>query len=194
MSYKNKTEKFKIVIKIAILLSFVTIFLVIIQTFSDNKYDNKLNNEITNKEINISEYRIKSIFDKNIRNRTIKIIDNKVFIGETDKQIENKYYDIKAYIQNDNCIVICLNKLWKKFDERLYEEEYLTEVAESIKNILDINVPLEKIYDYILSGYLVAKKVDKNSKDNNEYVLDLEEYVIKGKVLEKEFVMLIYRK
>ena len=193
MIHRNKKEKSKIVIKIAILLSFIAIFLVIIQAFSGKKYNNELNNRITNKEINISEYRIKSMFNKNIRNRIIMEVDNKVLVGETDKQIENEYYDIKAYIQNNNSVVIYLNKLWKEFDIRLYEEEYLTEVVESIKDILDINVPLEKIYDYILSGYLEAKKVD-NSKDNNEYILRLNDYVIKGKVLEKEFVISIYSK
>ena len=90
--------------------------------------------------------------------------------------------------------MIRLNKLWKKFDESLYEESYVTEIAEGIKEILVIDVPLDKIYDYILSGYKIAKNTDNNGKYDKEYVLDLDEYVIKGKILEKEFVMSIYKK
>jgi len=194
----NKIKITKNIIKITILLSFITIVLVVMQAFSsknlDKKYDNRLNTEITYKEINISEYRIKTIFDKKIKNRIIKKLDHNLFIGETDKQIGNGYYDVKTYIQNNKYIVIYLNKLWKQFDERLYEEDYITEIVESIKEILAINVPQNQIYDYILSGYLGAKDNNNNSNNRKEYILDLDKYVIKGKVLEKEFVMSIYKK
>lgn len=193
----NKINKSKNIIKISILLTVIILGLVIFLAFGssnlDRKYNDRVNEKTTNKEINISEYRIKSIFDKNVKNRIIKKLGYNLLIGETDKQIENGYYDVKTYIQNNKCIVICLNKLWKKFDESLYEEYYITEITESIKDILAINVPLNQIYDYILSGYLVAKNGDNNS-NNKEYILDLDEYVIKGKVLEKEFVMSIYKK
>lgn len=193
----NKFNKSKNITKITIFLSFIILSLVIFLVFDslilDRKYNNKINTEITNREINISEYRIKTVFDKNFKNRIIKKLDKSVFIGETGKQIENGYYDIKTYIQNNKCIVICLNKLWKMFDERLYEEEYITEMAESIKEILDINVPLNEIYDYIISGYTSAKNISNSSKDNKEYILYLDGFVIKGSVLEKEFVMSIYK-
>ena len=193
----NKYNKSKNIIKIAIYLLVITLSLVIFLAFGnlilDRKYNNKINTKITDKEINISEYRIKTVFDKNIKNRIIKNFDKIVFIGETDKQIENGYYDIKAYIENNKCIVVHLNKFWKMFDERLYEEEYITEMAESIKEILDINVPLNEIYDYIISGYISAKSNSDNSKDNKEYILDLDGFVIKGRILEKEFVMSIYK-
>lgn len=193
----NKFNKSKNIIKITIFLSFIILSLVIFLVFDslilDRKYNNKINTEITNREINISEYRIKTVFDKNFKNRIIKKLDKSVFIGETGKQIENGYYDIKTYIQNNKCIVICLNKLWKMFDERLYEEEYITEMAESIKEILDINVPLNEIYDYIISGYTSAKNISNSSKDNKGYILYLDDFVIKGSVLEKEFVMSIYK-
>lgn len=193
----NKFKKTKNIKKVAMLLSFLAIVLVIFLAFGslilDRKYNNKMNIEITYKEINISKHRIKSIFEKNIKNRIIKKFDQSVFVGESDKQMENGYYDIKTYIQNNNCIVICLNKLWKRFDERLYEEDYITEIAESIKEVLAINVPLNEICDYITSGYLSAKNIGNSSYNNKECVLDLDEYVIKGKVLEKEFVMSIYK-
>ena len=75
----------------------MVISIVIIQAFSskklDKNYDNKINTDKTFEEINISEYRIKTIFDKKIKNRITKIFDHKVFIGETDKQIGNGYYE-----------------------------------------------------------------------------------------------------
>ena len=194
----NKVKYLKNVKKITVLLSFITIVLVIIQVLSYKKFDKKNNNRLNIdkiiEEINISEYRIKSIFEENIKQRTIKNSGYQVFIGETDKQIENGYYDVKAYIQDNKCIVIYLNKLWKEFDERMYEEDYIAEVTESIKEILDINVPLNEIYDYVLAGYLAAKNVGMSSYDKKEDILDLNEYVIKGKVLEKEYVMSIYKK
>lgn len=183
--------------KIVIILPVTIILLVIIQAFSIKVIDKKnniVNIEETFDEINISEFRIKTIFDKTIKNRIIKRLNHKVFIGETDKQIENGYYDIETYIQNDKCIVISLNKLWKEFDDELYEEDYITEMTASIKEILGINVPQNKIYDYILSGYLAAKNSNSNIDDNKKYILDLDEYVMKGKVLEKEFVISIYKK
>jgi len=190
----NKIKKSKYVKKVAIILPIIIIALVIIlalgSKFSDRKYNNKLNSEVTYKEINISEYRIKTIFDKKIKQRITKKLNHNVFIGENDKQIENGYYDVKTYIQNNKCMVICLNKLWKDFDKKLYEEDYITEIAESINEILAIKFPLNKIYDYILMGYLAAK----NDHDVKEYVLKLDNYVIKGKILEKEFVMSIYKK
>jgi len=194
----NKTIKFKNIKTVAMLLSFLAIVLVIILAFGseilDRNYNNRLKTEKDFDGFNISEYRIKTVFGKKIKNRIIKKLDHNVFIGETDKQIGNGYYDVKTYIQKNKCIVICLNKLWKKFDESLYEESYVTEIAEGIKEILVIDVPLDKIYDYILSGYKIAKNTDNNGKYDKEYVLDLDEYVIKGKILEKEFVMSIYKK
>lgn len=188
--------KSKNIKKTIIIISVISLVVTIILAFgSEILYTNyNSSKEITKNftEINISEYRIKDVFNKRIKNRKTKSIAHKVFVGETVKQIENGYYDLKAYIQDNKCIVICLNKLWKQFDKKLYEEDYMIEIAESIKDILAINVPQNQIYDYILSGYLVAKSSDNN--DNKEYVLNLEDYVIKGKILEKEFVMSIYKK
>lgn len=188
----NKNIKHKNIKKI------VTIFLVIIIAFGSKilyeNCNNELNTEKNYQAINISEHRIKTIYDENIKNRRIRKVNHIVFIGETDKQIENGYYDVKTYIQNNKSIVVCFNKLWKQFVESLYEEDYIIEIVESIREILDINVPQNKIYDYIFSGYLVAKNSDISSDNDKEYVLDLGTYVIKGKILKKEFVMSIYKK
>ena len=187
----SKVKKIKKKVKHLLYAGIVfVIILALGKLILNRNYKSELNVEEIDDKINISEFRIKTIFDKKIKDRITRKINQNVFVGETDKQIRNGYYDIKAYIQNNKCIVIYLNKLWKEFDERLYEEDYITEITGSIKDILDINIPQNKIYDYILDGYLSAK----NSNDNKEYVLDLDKYVIKGEVLEKEFVMSIYKK
>lgn len=192
----NRIKHSKNIKKISILLSFVIIVFVIMIIFSknfDRNNNNRLNTDKTFEEINISEYRIETIFEKNIKNRITKKLDHNLFIGETDKQIGNGYYDVKAYIQNNKCIVVCLNKLWKEFDSSLYEENYIKEIVESIEDILAINIPQNEFYDYILTGYLEAKNSNNNSNYKKEYILDLDKFVIKGEVLEKEFVMSIYK-
>lgn len=194
----NKVKKVKNIKRITIVfLSAVIVIGVIIycsSEFLDKNYNKESSLQKTFNEINISEYRIEKSFENTITQRIIKILNHKVFVGETIKEIENGYYDIKLYIQDNKCIVIHINKLWKEFDRNLYEEDYVSQISGSLQNMLGINIPENKIYDYILSGYLVAKNVDNNSNDSNEYILDLDDYVIKGKILEKEFVMSIYEK
>lgn len=186
--FKIKKKSFMGLSITVIILSLLLVFGIKIINENEEKYDDKL------LELNISSFRINEILNNNINNRKIVNIEDKIYVGENEKQIENGYYDICVYIQENKYLVISLNKLWKEFDEKLYQKEYVTEIAKSIESILDEDLNNEELFNYILSGYMIAKKSENIEEINKEYVLDLNDFVINGKILDKEFVISIYKK
>lgn len=186
--FKNKRKKI-IGLSIAfIILSLLLAFGIRRINKNENRFDEKL------LELNISTVRINESLNNNINNRKIVNIEDKIYVGENEKQIENGYYDIYVYVRKNKHLVISLNKLWKEFDEKLYQKEYITEIATSIESILEEDLNNNEIFNYILLGYEIAKNSESKEEINKEYILDLDKFVIKGKILDKEFVISIYKK
>lgn len=159
-----------------------------IYEFKNKKYKNEL------VELDIGLYRLESYINKNISDRKIIIVKKRIRIGENEKQIENGYYDLEIFIKNNKSIVIALNKLWKEFDEKLYQDEYINEITNSIKDVLDIDSCDTKIYDFILSGYNIAKNSENKNEINKKYILNVDDYEFKGIIQDKQFVISIYLK
>lgn len=173
-------------IKFFLLMLVILCIVFIIVDFLKSNNRNDLNNKL-----NISLARMKTFLDENITNRKVIILENEILIGENEKQLENNYYDIKVSNQNDEKIIININKLWKMFDEKLYEKQYVYEVSNSISHILQYNINCNEIADYIITGYTEAKSNNKYKLENT-YFLDINNYRLEGVINNKEFVILIY--
>ncbi len=175
-------------------LFMLLIFLVLISLgfFISNSHISKSNND-SNKTntLDISIYRIEKCINKNISNREIIISEEKIKVGENQKQIENGYYDIEIFLKDKN-IVISLNKLWKEFNEKLYQEEYILEVAKTIEEFLEIKNETIKICEFICNGYIMAKFNDDYSKVSKTNELYLGKYKFDSKIKDKQFVITIY--
>ncbi len=146
---------------------------------------NEQKNEVESGEIiDISAFEIKD------RVRLVK--NNKVYIGENLKELENNFYDIKISTLNTG-IELTLNKLWRyEVNNEYIEDEYLIEIVDKIVELLEINNVKEdvsyELYKYIKQNFLKVK--------NNELVgfLELEEFKIHSKTIEGECVIYIERK
>jgi len=178
---------------IGIILLITTLCCIIVFDLKKYEFRNKKDkNELA--RLNIGLYRIENYIDKNITNRKIIIDEEKIRIGENEKQIENGYYDLEIFIKNNKSIVIALNKLWKEFDKKLYQEEYVNEIVSSINDILEIDDCDTKICDFILSGYNVAKNSENEDEISKKYILDVNKYRLEGIIKSKQFVISIYLK
>lgn len=184
LSKNNK--KHLITLLLVLTVCFILAFGFKMYNLDNKKHEKELNN------LNMSVFRIKEYIDKNVSNREMIIEKEKIRIGENKKQIENGYYDLEIYIENNKNIVVVLNKLWKEFDEKLYQEEYIREISNSINCILQVNNRGSEIYDYIILGYTLAKSEEEIDKLNEKYILDINGYRLKGKIQDKQFVISIY--
>ena len=143
------------------------------------------NNEQENEtKIDISAFKIKD------RVRLVK--DNKIYIGENLKELENNFYDMKISTLNTG-IELTLNKLWRyEVNNEYIEDEYLIEIVDKVVELLEIKNVKEdvsyELYKYIKQNFLKIK--------NNENVqgLELEEFKINSKTIEGECVIYIERK
>lgn len=99
----------------------------------------------------------------NIKDRTIKFINNIVYIGENQKEIENGFYDIAIYEEKEN-IYIEITKLWKSINEiGDINEKYLYEILSAV-NIYNLNnTSLKDIKQLIQKNYLIY--LNNNRKD-----------------------------
>lgn len=126
---------------------------------------------------------IEACFDK--RSCTFK--ENMVLIGNNEKELGNLYYDIQIKKENQS-IKFRVNKMWKtKYNELLYEQDYVQELASYIQKIIEkpfgacINKQdMRAIQDSIIQGYI-------NAKENVKY-----ESAIKLKMVNIKFYSLNY--
>ncbi len=104
--------------------------------------------------------------------RTCVELFNEFYIGNNEKELQNGYYDFKVS-NTQNEVTIKINKLWyNKFNETLYEQEYVQLLCEYIsKIVLDgTNVKLKK--DELDVLYKNILEVYPKSKDNIEYKIE----------------------
>ncbi len=179
MKFNNKYKW--LIIVILMLLIYISFLLCIANKKRSSK---ESKNEIYKETININTFEIK--------NRIKLIKNNKLYIGENLKELENDFYDIKISTL-DSGLEVTLNKLWRyEVNKEYIEDDYLIEIVDQIVELLGIENVKEdvnyELYKYIKQNFLKVK--------NNEQVepLELEEFNVCSKSIDGECVIYIERK
>jgi len=174
--------------KQCILISVLTLLLLgMIYLIGNSMIDSKKNENI----LDISLYRIEEVIKRNITNREILKVDENILVGYNKKELENGYYDLKITM-SEKTLSVHVNKAWKEFNNKLYEEEYINQLVNSITNIFEIenNDAYNQIYEYIVHGYKVSKGLIDNSL-NDKNKLKAEEAILKQKIENNELILSI---
>ncbi|MBR5227723.1 MAG: hypothetical protein IKV94_03705 [Clostridia bacterium] len=137
---------------------FVTLLLILIIV----RFVTNINNE----QESLGEFRIvRECLDE----RFCKCEEDVIIIGNNEKQIQNGFYDVKIAIKNQS-LTVNLNKLWyKKFNENLYEIEYvdwLISYIEKSTNFKFSKEEKENLSQKIISKYTSVKDFDFNIQEN----------------------------
>ena len=176
----KKQNRFIVIIVLIILLIFAVLLLNNLEK-SNNTY-----------ESNISIYRVESVVKSNIDAREMLKTDGNILVGYSKKELENGYYDLKYSIK-EKSLAINVNKVWKEFNGKLYEEKYVSQIASSIIDIFGIydNNAGGKIQEYIIEGYLICKGIlDKELSDE---VLKIGNVKFVRKISNNELILSIYK-
>ena len=175
-------RRIKIIYLIGIFIAFTLVIFAL-------KYHMKSAKSKEDTSLNISFTRINDVLNRNITDRKIVLRDMVIFIGTSEKEIDNGYYDVKIYKEND-IFKIHINKLWKEYNDELYEDKYLDELVYSISHIFEIsNVSCLK--DKLLFCYKEAKKVDIVSEDYKIGTVKDNNLKIEFEIKNKELILLV---
>lgn len=154
----------------------VCIFMIVISSliifFSlKNNLTDKINqsNEINQSNLNNLKSSNSIIFNlkaEKIKDRYTYIKDeSNIYIGNNLKELENDYYDFKLVKDNNDDIVIYLNKLFINYNEKsLYDEKYIIEILLYINRVINNKLDLLVLKDDIEKYYLEVKNIH-NEKD-----------------------------
>jgi len=164
----------KIVIIAIILVIALGIALIII-----HKKDIEPENEKTKQNVlEITEF--------NIENRVCLKQDEDIYVGNSLKELENGFCDIKIQNTTDG-IIVHLNKLWyATYGDDYIQDEYLAKICREI--IYRINIQNESeqfeyiLYKYIKDNYMKVRKgerVEEILTDKINLKLELQEGIIK---------------
>lgn len=177
----KKQNKYILVIIVLIVVLYIISFIKIV--FNQNTNATSITN--------ISIYRIEDSISKNITSRQILRKDNIVFVGYSKKEIENGYYDLKITLE-DRGLKVYINKLWKEFNESLYEEVYVDQITNSIFDIFEYNEETQKelLANHIIQVYLNSKGVTQEIYDKS---LNIGKININTKIVNSELVLTIYK-
>ncbi len=180
-------RKNKVLIMLITIITFAIFTLILILLLNKN-------NDMNIKDISLQEidyYTTKIITDRELLKSNF---ENAVLIGYSKKELENNFYDIKIIKNDKSTYTIIINKLWKEQKEgkfQIYQQEYIKELELLIKRIFKVESK-DKIFDFILKGYLDSKEENGNTKAISSIKIkgillqgkiDKNEYVVKVKVL-----------
>lgn len=129
---------FTVILLVTFIVALVRLTLVNDIRFKDKK--NKINIE---EKIDIREI---------VKDRTLVEEENKIVIGNNEKEIQNQYFDIKIEVFSDN-IKVFFNKLLKKnvVKDGIYvDEEYLYQVLNLIYNKYMLSLEDIKIKELVI--------------------------------------------
>ena len=145
----------------------------------------------SNESFYVSYYRIKEVLENNVSDRVILTFNDTIFVGNGKKELENGYYDLKI-CKDNKYLEIYINKLWKAFDEKLYQEEYINQLVLSLLDIYELNKNKYKnlLYDYIVEGYLFSKQI-KGVKIESDDKLKIEEVNIERKIIDNQLILIV---
>lgn len=179
-----RNNKFKTVFVLSTFAIIILILVFILNTKKPNKTINVYGKEdIVSHNFNISKERIEVAINESIKDRCNIYSDDCILVGENDKQLENGFYDIKFDLENikleDNRnLVIHINKLWKNFNDKLYEESYIDEVVTVIEKIFGKEENTNKLKENIKEEYIKSKSLEENLEKKslkfNDIAVDLE--------------------
>lgn len=181
-------KKVKCKIAILVVISLVSILLIMLfLMFRNSKKEIDINDGQTNYNQNVSIERIENISKENIKDRCVFKEDNYILIGENLKQLENGFYDIKFEL-NDKKLVVYVNKLWKNFNENLYEEKYIDEIISTFQKIFEVEGEIGDIRECLKEEYINTKNEEENV---NKKTFELSGIKVDLENLDKEVVMTI---
>ena len=129
------------------------------------------------------------IADFNIENRVCLRQDNAIYVGNSLKELENGFCDIK--IQNTTYgITIDLNKLWyETYGEDYIQDEYLAKICREITYRINVQNDSEQfeylLYKYIKDNYMKVRQqenVQEIATDTINLKLELAEGIVKLKI------------
>lgn len=182
----KKTRKKVLVWLVAISSALILMLAVYINSNNMEERVNVNKSEFGN-EPNISIERIYSILNENMKDRCVLKANTSVLIGENSKQLENGFYDIKFELKSKSLIVY-VNKLWKVFNEELYEEEYINEVMIALQKIIDVSDDLNELRTCLKSEYIKTKK---NEEIQNKNTFEISNFIFNIRNANKEVVITI---
>lgn len=167
----------------------------------NNKNDTKIQKSLNyNLSSNISSYQRYIIEDKSkveqeFSNRAVYVSDNKLLIGNSLKELENGYFDVKIKADNISGIYIYINKLYtSNFSDKLvYDKDYLTKIVSLMNQIFNfdlnqdqINCILYKIasnYIYLRKNYVEnVDKLDQVIVDKFKIIMYIQKSVLVLKI------------
>lgn len=143
-----------------IFAALIVLILVIIFSFCVLKNDKIKNNNSQNIIVDLQNFELE--------NRTMMFADNELLIGETHKELQNGYYDVKVLTVN-NDLIVYLNKLWYgEYDEDNIQEEYLAKICRGLVKCLNTERESDEIeyqlYKYIKENYLDIRNGENKDK------------------------------
>jgi len=129
---------------------------------------------------------VKQITDFNIEDRVILEQEGSILLGNSIKELENNFYDIK--ITNTNAgVEIYLNKLWyESYGEDFIQNEYLAKICRELSSKLNIKQETEQfeyvLYKYIKDNYVKVKQgesIEEIQTDKLSIKFELEDSTVK---------------
>lgn len=179
-----RNNKFKTVF---VLFTFAIVILILVFVLNLKKPNKTINvygkEDIASHDFNISKERIEVAINESIKDRCNIYSDDCILVGENNKQLENGFYDIKfdlgnIKLENNRNLVIHINKLWKNFNDKLYEESYIDEVVTVIEKIFGKEENTNKLKENIKEEYIKSKSLEENLEKKslkfNDIAVDLE--------------------
>lgn len=127
-----------------LILILIILFLIYSKKFNSKKI-NKVDINNISQNINYFKSYIKN--NKiNISNRYVFVGDNEIIFGNNLKQVQNGYFDIKIYMENEQKISIEINKLYKeKFNDDMYEDDYVDNIVNIINDVFNFKLSSDEI-------------------------------------------------
>lgn len=159
---------------IASLILLVLVLCLIIYKINNKQQDIKFNNE----KLQITNF--------NISNRVTLIVDDAIYVGNNQKELENNFYDIKI-LNTANGVALYLNKLWyETYGDDYIQDEYLARICRELVTRLNVEGDAEQLeyllYKYVKDNYIKVRQneeVEDIITDNIKLKFELEDSIVK---------------
>lgn len=117
-------------------------------------------------------------FRNYFKDRYVTINNACISIGKNKNELDNGYYDINLKLK-EKSIEIYVNKLFKEFDiDTICDEIYVNELIEYITKILNLKIDKKQFSQIIINNYEIIRDVDRNSVENVDKALEINDISI----------------
>ncbi len=96
------------------------------------------------------------------------IVDNTIYVGNSKKELENGFYDLKIECL-DSVLKLRINLLNKGASKQKYDGEYALEVCNYICNTSPYNMDFELLYKGVVQSYLKLRENYDSKLDSISY-------------------------